>query len=97
MWALLVVMALCLIGIGSIIYSRYYQDGIVSSFEYDPITEIMTVWYTNRRKTSEWSLQYVGSSTVWYYYPSFKRCSTAVEYNLSELHTKWKYNNRHNK
>lgn len=35
--------------------------------------------------------EYVGSSTVWYHYPDFKRCTVSETRILADLHAKWRY------
>ena len=94
---LIVLAAICIlcvfISITFAIYEHLCLDEHIVSSDYNPSTQILTVICDTKCGKKGIKNMYVGSGTVWHTYPEFDRCGTNMEYRLSELYRKWKYNN----
>lgn len=83
---LLIIMALLFAA-----WSYYYDEDIIYSSKYDQAAQIMTVEIGHRKGEFRKTVQYYGDGTVWFFYPSFKRCGTLLEHTLSGQYVKCLY------
>ena len=73
---------------------------LYSSFK--PVRPNLLSWEIPNEERSDMILkfsngtQYIGSCTVWYTYPEFRRCGTLTESWLSEVYTKIKFEEQTN-